>query len=83
MTFQKTSNEIFYVERPVNDQGIIFQRKKDEQKCLVGRDGYHLLQPFQCDLCWLRNLKDKNPVGGDRVDDRFMAFIRKVNSDLL
>ena len=60
-----------------------FSKNKDEERCLVCRDRDHLLQPFQCTLCWFRNLKDRKPVGGDMVDDRLMVFIRRINLDLL
>ena len=32
-------NEIFRIETPSNDQGIIFKRIHDMDKCLIGRDG--------------------------------------------
>jgi hypothetical protein len=45
---------------------------------MSGRDGDHLLTPFQCDLCVFRNLKHRNPSEGDRL---LLACIRQVNLD--
>jgi hypothetical protein len=47
---------------------------------MAGRDGDHLLTPFQCDLCVFRNLKHCNPGDGDPL---LMACIRQVNLDAL
>lgn len=42
-----------------------------------------LLAPFQCDLCWFRNLKGRDPVGDGLADDELLMFIRRVNLDIL
>ena len=56
----------FHIAEPENDEGVVWKRKRDELRFNVGRDGDMLLSPFQCDLCWFRNLigrdlaKEKN-----------------------
>ena len=50
---------------------------------MKGRNGDMLLKPFQCDLCWFRNLKGRN-LEVNRLEDRsLMACIRRVNLDML
>ena len=43
-------NEIFHIEMPSNDQGIIFKSKTDMDRCLIGRDGdfYYSLFSVTC-----------------------------------
>ena len=42
-----------------------------------------LLNPFQCDLCWFRNLKGRNPDVNKMEDESLMSCIRRVNLDML
>ena len=49
----------------------------------VGRDGDILLSPFQCDLCWLRNIMHRNLMNGKLSDKDLLIFIRKVNLDMV
>ena len=44
-----------------------------------GAEGAHLCSPFQCELCWFRNLEGKDPVPG--VHDRVIYLIRRSNLD--
>ena len=44
-----------------------------------GADGAHLCSPFQCELCWFRNLEGKDPVLG--VHDKVIYLIRRANLD--
>ena len=44
-----------------------------------GAEGAHLCSPFQCELCWFRNLEGKDPVPG--VHDQAIALIRRSNLD--
>ena len=53
------------------------------ERCLVGRDGDHLLQPFQCGLYWFRNFKCRDPVIDSQMDTMLSLYIRRVNLDLL
>ena len=42
-----------------------------------------LLGPFQCDLCWFRNLKKRNPEEGSLEDEALLSMIGRVNLDML
>ena len=44
-----------------------------------GAAGAHLISPFQCELCWFRNLEGKDPEPG--VHDQAIACIRRSNLD--
>ena len=41
------------------------------------------MQPFQCDLCWFRNLQLRNPVHNSHKDCMLLAHIRRVNLDII
>jgi hypothetical protein len=46
-----------------------------------GRDGYHLLVPFECDLCIFHKLKDHSPLPSNHQDALLSACIRRANLD--
>jgi hypothetical protein len=39
------------IARPRDEAGEFMMEPEDELRFLVGRDGDHLVTPFQCDLC--------------------------------
>ena len=73
----------FYVAVPENEAGVPLQKKDDDARYLEGIDGAHLMHPFQCDICWFRNLKLRSPIKGDSADDKLLAFIRRANLDMI
>ena len=73
----------FHVSVAENDEGITWKRKHDNREFLVGVNGAHLLQPFQCDLCWFRNLQNQNPSPESYKDSILMGHIQRVNLDLI
>ena len=42
-------------------------------------DGAHMCIPFQCEICWMRNLEGRDP--STEVDDVFRACIKQPNLD--
>lgn len=50
---------------------------------LEGIDGSFLVVPFQCDICWFRSLQKREPQQGSYQDTRILAYIRRVNLDLI
>lgn len=42
-----------------------------------------LVSPFQCDLCWFRNLTGRDPDPKRMRDDSLLIYIRKANLDIL
>ncbi len=58
----------------------MYSHPKDALRHACGREGDHLLTPFQCDTCVFRNVKGRSPGKGDRL---LLACIRQVNLDAL
>ena len=46
-----------------------------------GRDGDHIMAPFQCDICHFQNLKGRNPRAGCYQDDLLLMCIQRVVLD--
>jgi len=63
----------FLVARPIDEGGIELQEEADQLRFLKGRDGDHLVTPFQCDLCHFQNIMDRDPE----------KLIRRANLDAL
>ena len=59
----------------------MWRRKEDKTRFLVARDGDNLVFPFQCDLCWFRNLEKRSPKKTSISDEMALVFIRRVNLD--
>ena len=60
--------------------GNVWHNERTRLKRLnQGAEGAHLCSPFQCELCWFRNLEGKDPVAG--VHDKAMLLIRRSNLD--
>ena len=57
--------------------------KEDErqQQMLTAVEGAHLCIPFQCEVCWFRNLEGRDPRG--ESDDVYLACIRRANLDAM
>ena len=71
----------FFVEKPENEFGAVWQRKEDESRFMCGRSGDFLVFPFQCDICWFRNLEGRMPDKNSYADALILAYIRRVNLD--
>jgi hypothetical protein len=58
--------------------------KEDERQkqMLTAVKGAHLCIPFQCEVCWFRNLEGRDPRGGGS-DDVYLACIRRANLDAM
>ena len=73
----------FHIAEPENDEGVVWKRKKDEFRYKRARNGDMLLSPFQCDLCWFRNLMGRDPMENKMSDKFLLVFIRRANLDML
>jgi len=67
------------VRLPVDDDGEVWIKAGDEDRFNVGHDGAHLFLPFQCDICWFRNLKGRDPEKDKDRDKLLLITIRRVN----
>ena len=73
----------FYVHKEENEFHLAWTKKGEEERYLIGIDGGFLVAPFQCDLCWFRNLEGRSPSKTSYSDQRLLGFIRRVNLDIL
>jgi len=60
-----------------------WRRKWEEDKYMFGREGDHLMTPFECDLYIFRKLKNRSPIPDSMINRRLIACIRRVNLDAL
>ena len=79
--YKGNSSLVFHIELPMNDQGVVLKRKTN--RLLVGRNRNYLIQSFQCDLCWFRDLQYRELVEGCRVDERLLGYIKILDLDIL
>ena len=73
----------FQIAKPENNEGLEWKRKTDTAWFLTARNGDMLSAPFQCDCCWFSNLTHKIPNVMFHSDARLLAYIRRVNLDIL
>ena len=72
--------EIFPLTKPQDEEGFDLTQSEDRLRHLCARHGDHLLFPFQCDLCYFRNLTNRDP--GQSVECvRLIVAIRRANLD--
>ena len=74
---------MFHIAQPENDEGGKWEKKRDEGRFLVARNGDMMSSPFQCDCCWFVNLSKREPNGASESDHRLLGYIRRVNLDML
>ena len=72
---------IFPVRKIVDEAGNPWH--KDAQRIHhlnTGVKGVHCSLPFQCEVCWMRNLEYRNPSIGD---DAYVMTLRRANLDAM
>lgn len=74
----------FHINKPTDESGFEWLKKeKDSLRFLQGRDGDHLMTPFQCDWCVFRLLTHRIPSPTNRQDEFLLCVIRRANLDAL
>jgi hypothetical protein len=59
-----------------------WHKEEEQQKRIQqGVEGVHLCIPFQCGVCWMRNLEGRDPIEG--ADNCFMACIKRANIEAM
>jgi hypothetical protein len=71
----------FPIRTAEDDEGYDQTLKGEKQRFRVGRNGDHLMCPFQCDLCHFRNLQKRDPEFGNRKDILLLQCIRRASLD--
>ena len=65
-----------------DDDGEIWERQSIRSDRLnYGVEGIHAVMPFQCELCWFRNLEHKDPVMSRHT--QYLQCIRRANLDAM
>lgn len=54
-----------------------------EHRLNTGLPGAHVVSPFQCEICWMRNLEGRNPRKGCPRDERYVQCIRRASLDAM
>ena len=49
----------------------------------IVRDGDHLMNPYECDLCIFHKLTGRDPSETSEMDSVMMEYIRQMNLDVL
>jgi hypothetical protein len=66
----------------IDEEGNLWHREEDRRcQMMEGVEGYHLCIPFQCELCWYRNIEKKEPV--PKRDNLYLTCIRQANLDAM
>ena len=66
----------------LDEEGNLWHKEEERQRQLTeGVEGSHLCIPFQCELCWIRNIEGRDPVPGR--DDLYLICIRRANLDAM
>ncbi len=71
----------FQIRTTLDEDGKVLKKDEDVDRFLEGRDGDHLITPFQCELCHFRNIQDRDPVVGNKKDESFLEHMRRVTLD--
>ena len=62
--------------------GNLWHKEEERQRRLCqGVDGAHMCIPFQCEVCWYRNLEGRDVVVGRDVV--YLACIKRSNLDAM
>jgi hypothetical protein len=69
------------VRKALDEDGLVIEREQDKDRFMVGRDCDHLMTPFQCEVCQMRNISGRDPKPGHREDDLAVEHIRRVSLD--
>lgn len=69
--------------QPTDETGMVIVDDDDRLRFLEGREGDHLVTPFQCDTCHFRNIMKRDPVASHASDIRMLKLIRRANLDAM
>ena len=69
------------MKKTLDEEGNVIEKAKDADRFMLGRDGDHLITPFQCETCHFRNIQERDPVVGNRKDSYFLEHMRRVSLD--
>ena len=65
----------FHVHLPQDEEGFVWRKRGDKNHFACGRNGDHLVTPFQCDLCIFQVLKGHDPIHSSHQDKYLEVLI--------
>ena len=74
------------LNQDVEAEDLVMDDKMEDEdpgRFKEGRDGDHLMTPFQCDSCHFENCKRRSPIEGNLQDEVALLGIRRANLDAL
>jgi hypothetical protein len=71
----------FPIRHKVDDDGDTVVEEEDKIRFLCARAGDHLMTPFQCEMCHVRNLLGQNPRADKPSNTALKAMICRANLD--
>ena len=81
--YRPLDNHEFPIARPMDEDGNICVVEEDKDRFVVAHKVDNLVTPFQCDLCYFRNLMGRDPVMELPQDLRLLKLIRRANLDAI
>ena len=64
-----------------DELGNAWHKEEERQRRLTeGVTGAHLCIPFQCGVCWMRNMEGQDPNGNNEC---YLACIKRANLDAM
>lgn len=74
---------VFHVADATTDAGAVWKRKKDDGRFMYARDGDMWSVPFQCECCWIVNIKGREFDPFDAKDLLLQQYLVRMNLDLM
>jgi len=81
--YTASSSLEFQIACPENDEGVKWNKTREDYRFLNARKGDMLCCPFQCDYCWHVNLTHRSATVCYAGDARLLGYIRRVNLDMM
>jgi hypothetical protein len=69
------------VALPMDAEGESVIDGKDKTRYLEGRDGDHLVTPFQCEACHICNILSRDPQPNLPSDIKMIKLLRRASLD--
>jgi hypothetical protein len=79
--FVPLGNKPFPVRQLLDEDGEDLEAQLDSKRFRQGRDGDHLMTPFQCELCHFRNIFWRDPYERSSIDKEALEFFRRASLD--
>lgn len=80
----ESKNEDGFPRRALMDEGgRTVEDQDDGSRFMFGRGGDQFMLRFQCDMCHFQNIKGRDPVPTNGLDDKILRSIRRANLDAM